>query len=89
MPARISPVLDLALLDLVAVIGTEEIGHEVGSHMTCTEAEAITRVLLALDADAAAAFLAGHALVDNDTPDLHHWPFDERYARARAHLDTL
>lgn len=90
MPAPTSRVdLDLALLDLVAVIGTEEIGCDVGGHMNCTEADVIARVLLPLDPSAATAFLAGHAMGDDDPDDSHRWPDAERHDRARAYLDTL
>lgn len=75
-PLARGPLVD-ALTDLAHVFGITA-GHT-GHHFTCSEAETIARVLqLAGHADAAAAWIDGHAEGDDersgdtDAEDLHH-----------------
>lgn len=83
-----------ALDDLADVLSDGMTAGHVGHHFTCSEAETIARVLqLAGHADAAAAWLDGHAEGDEersgdiDAEDLHHG----RWIRGRvlARYDSL
>lgn len=78
-----------ALATMVETLGTEEIGHDVGCAMTCTEADCLARVMQHLGhTDAAAAFLLGHSASDDDG-DLHCWEQATAHARAAAHEYAL
>lgn len=75
-PATTAPEDDLqrAARALADVLGSEEVGSNVGTHMTCTEAEAVADVMRAAgQAGAAAAFLVGHG-EDDDEGDDHYAP---------------
>jgi hypothetical protein len=66
--------LQQALIDLAGVFGDTMTAVDVGGHMTCTEADAIARALLAGGHRVAASrWLAGHARGDDDLEvDRHH-----------------
>lgn len=55
---------------LADMFGSEELGSSVGTHMTCTEAEALADVMRAVGEDEAAArFLRGHSEGDDEGDD--------------------
>jgi hypothetical protein len=69
---RSGPVQD-ALADLADVFGDRTTAVDVGGHMTCTEADAIARALLAGGHRyAASRWLDGHARGDEDLADDRH-----------------
>jgi hypothetical protein len=71
-----------ALTELADVFGDSMTAVDVGGHMTCTEADAIARALLAGGHRVAASrWLAGHARGDDD-------PETDRHLGGRFHLDT-
>lgn len=60
-----------ALDDLARAFGSEEMGSDVGGHMTCTEADTFADVLACGGhKDAAVQFLLGHSRHD-EMDDLH------------------
>lgn len=59
------------ITQLARAFGSVELGDDVGTHMTCIEAEALADVMRLVDPDAATAFLRGHAEGDDDG-DTHH-----------------
>ncbi len=62
-----------AVTTMTQTLGTEEIGNDVGGHMTCTEADALARVMHRFgDTEAATWFLLGHCRDDEDG-DQHFW----------------
>lgn len=73
-----------ALTTMVEVLGTEEIGHDVGCAMTCVEADCLARVMQHLGhTQAATSFLLGHSASDEEG-DLHFWAAASDETRARA-----
>jgi hypothetical protein len=77
--------------------GSAELGHDVGSYMTCSEADTMATLMAVAsqDVEAAAQFLAGHAYGDDDPDDTHGpWvpegdhsiPADVVLEKARAYV---
>ncbi|MFJ6183741.1 hypothetical protein [Streptomyces sp. NPDC092295] len=71
-PEAIVPEFELALHDLAATFGDYMTAAEVGGHFTCTEADALARVLLLSGhRDEAITWLEGHQYGDDDEDDPH------------------
>lgn len=69
-----APDLTTAARRLADVFGCETLGSDVGTHMTCGEAEALADVIRAAgDPQGAEAFLRGHGETD-DEGDEHYAP---------------
>lgn len=68
-------VLTSVIVDLAEKFGTEELGSEVGGHMTCSEADLFAQMLAIglSDIEPAARFLAGHSHADTEEDDVHPW----------------
>lgn len=75
-----------ALMSLANALGDGITSSEVGPHLTCTEADAIARVLaLAGHREAAGSWLRGHA--DGDETGDDHWVVTPDKGKGRAMTD--
>lgn len=61
-----APEMFEALRNVASILGTEEIGSDVGKYMTCHEANTLADAIRLIDSEDAEAFLSGHALHDEE-----------------------